>query len=728
MAANKRPKRKRAGSKALVVTRQIFGHLARIFVTLFLVGVITGCVVVTAITIYVMNFMETDEPINLDNVSMAETTIFYANDENGVQTEVYRMAADENRIEVTIDQIPQCLIDAYVCTEDKRFYEHDGVDWIRTVRVTVNALLRGGSQGGSTITQQLVKNITKDDDVTPVRKIREIFRAIQLERQYTKDEILEKYLNIIFLGGRNRGVEAASQAYFGCHVWELTTPQAASLAGMTRSPNSWRPDLHPEKNKDRRNYALRCMYEQGKLTEEEYKKYCAEPVVTVDSSQVTPDPSTTQTAQGVTSYYTDAVIEEVIADLMEANNWSREYASDRLRQGGYRIYMNVDAKLQKIVEEKFLDWQTFSPNELSPNANDETPEAAFVIMDYEGKVLALVGGKGEKTQSRSFNRATMAARSPGSAIKPIAVYAPALEYDLINWSTVLVDSPVMKNNNNDWPKNFSGKYEGDVTVVYALRKSLNTIPVKLIQQLTPERSVEFMEKKFGITTLVKSGSVNDCVPALTLGSMSKGIYLEEITAAYAPFGNGGLYYKPATYSRIEDTNGNVVYDNTSTKNRALSEDTASIMNRLLRQVVVGESGTGRRANMGDMDVVGKTGTSQDYYDRAFVGMTPYYIGGFWTGYDTPAELPESRLYSPDTVWKTIMTEVHEGLEPKQFELSDDVVSMEFCVESGLAVTSRCTKTETGYYKKNALPGPCDMPHEATDEEGGDSPENAAAVQ
>lgn len=728
MAANKRPKRKRTGSKALVVTRQLFGHLARIFVTLFLVGVITGCVVVTAITIYVMNFMETDEPINLDNVSMAETTIFYANDENGVQTEVYRMAADENRIEVTIDQIPQCLIDAYVCTEDKRFYEHDGVDWIRTVRVTVNALLRGGSQGGSTITQQLVKNITKDDDVTPVRKIREIFRAIQLERQYTKDEILEKYLNIIFLGGRNRGVEAASQAYFGCHVWELTTPQAASLAGMTRSPNSWRPDLYPEKNKDRRNYALRCMYEQGKLTEEEYKKYCAEPVVTVDSSQVTPDPSTTQTAQGVTSYYTDAVIEEVIADLMEANNWSREYASDRLRQGGYRIYMNVDAKLQKIVEEKFLDWQTFSPNELSPNANDETPEAAFVIMDYEGKVLALVGGKGEKTQSRSFNRATMAARSPGSAIKPIAVYAPALEYDLINWSTVLVDSPVMKNNGNDWPKNFSGKYEGDVTVVYALRKSLNTIPVKLIQQLTPERSVEFMEKKFGITTLVKSGSVNDCVPALTLGSMSKGIYLEEITAAYAPFGNGGLYYKPATYSRIEDTNGNVVYDNTSTKNRALSEDTASIMNRLLRQVVVGESGTGRRANMGDMDVVGKTGTSQDYYDRAFVGMTPYYIGGFWTGYDTPAELPESRLYSPDTVWKTIMTEAHEGLEPKQFELSDDVVSMEFCVESGLAVTSRCTKTETGYYKKNALPGPCDMPHEATDEESGDGPENAAAVQ
>lgn len=728
MAANKRPKRKRAGSKALVVTRQIFGHLARIFVTLFLVGVITGCVVVTAITIYVMNFMETDEPINLDNVSMAETTIFYANDENGVQTEVYRMAADENRIEVTIDQIPQCLINAYVCTEDKRFYEHDGVDWIRTVRVTVNALLRGGSQGGSTITQQLVKNITKDDDVTPVRKIREIFRAIQLERQYTKDEILEKYLNIIFLGGRNRGVEAASQAYFGCHVWELTTPQAASLAGMTRSPNSWRPDLYPEKNKDRRNYALRCMYEQGKLTEEEYKKYCAEPVVTVDSSQVTPDPSTTQTAQGVTSYYTDAVIEEVIADLMEANNWSREYASDRLRQGGYRIYMNVDAKLQKIVEEKFLDWQTFSPNELSPNANDETPEAAFVIMDYEGKVLALVGGKGEKTQSRSFNRATMAARSPGSAIKPIAVYAPALEYDLINWSTVLVDSPVMKNNGNDWPKNFSGKYEGDVTVVYALRKSLNTIPVKLIQQLTPERSVEFMEKKFGITTLVKSGSVNDCVPALTLGSMSKGIYLEEITAAYAPFGNGGLYYKPATYSRIEDTNGNVVYDNTSTKNRALSEDTASIMNRLLRQVVVGESGTGRRANMGDMDVVGKTGTSQDYYDRAFVGMTPYYIGGFWTGYDTPAELPESRLYSPDTVWKTIMTEAHEGLEPKQFELSDDVVSMEFCVESGLAVTSRCTKTETGYYKKNALPGPCDMPHEATAEESGDGPENAAAVQ
>ncbi len=435
--------------------------------------------------------METDEPINLDNVSLAETTIFYANDENGVQTEVYRMAADENRIEVPLDKIPQHVIDAFVCTEDRRFFEHDGVDWIRTVRVTIGALLEGGSQGGSTITQQLIKNVTKDDDVTPVRKIREIFRAIQLERQYTKNEILEKYLNIIFLGGRNRGVEAASQAYFGCHVWELTVPQAASLAGMTKSPNNRRPDLHPEENKIRRDYTLKWMLDEGKITEAEYEKYCAEPVVTVDSSAA-PD------AQGVTSYYTDAVIEEVISDLMQENSWSREYATDRLRQGGYRIYMNVDARLQKIVEEKFLDWQTFSPKELSPNANDEIPEAAFVLMDYQGNVRALVGGKGEKTQSRSFNRATMAARSPGSAIKPIAVYAPALEYDIINWSSVLVDSPVMKNNGKDWPKNFSGKYEGDVSVVYALRKSLNTIPVKLIQLLTPERSVEFLEKKFGI--------------------------------------------------------------------------------------------------------------------------------------------------------------------------------------------------------------------------------------
>lgn len=735
MAVKKRTKRKHTGSKAWVITRQIFSHIVRIFVTLFLVGVITGCVVVTAITIYVMNFMETDNPINLDNVSLAQTTIFYANDENGVQTEVYRMAADENHIEVTIDQIPQYVIDAFVCTEDKRFYEHDGVDWIRTIRVTISALLEGGSQGGSTITQQLIKNVTKDDDVTPVRKIREIFRAIQLEREYTKDEILEKYLNIIFLGGRNRGVEAAAQDYFGCHVWELTVPQAASLAGMTRSPNSWRPDLYPEENMERRNYSLKCMYEQGKLTEEEYEKYCAEPVVTVDDSdQEDTNDTTVQTAEGITSYYTDAVIEEVIADLMEENDWSRDYATSRLQQGGYRIYMNVDTKLQKIVEEKFLDWQTFSPNQLPPNENDEIPQAAFVIMDYEGRVLALVGGKDEKTQSRCFNRATQAKRSPGSAIKPLAVYAPALEYNYIDWSTVLLDEPVMEVNGKDWPKNFSGKYEGDVTVVYALRKSLNTIPVLLINQITPQKSVEFMEKKFGITTLVKSGSVNDYGPSLALGSMSEGIYLEELTAAYAPFGNGGLYYKPATYSRIEDANGNLVYDNTSTKNRAISEDTASVMNRLLRQVIIGSSGTGYRANMGDMEVIGKTGTSQDYYDRTFVGMTPYYIGGFWTGYDTPAVLPESQLYAPDAVWKTIMSEVHEGLEAKQFELSDEVVAMEFCVESGLAVTSRCTETETGYYKKSALPGPCDMPHEGDDEEsssstteGGSSPLDAPVV-
>ena len=720
MPAKSTTRKRKKGAPFWTAVQNVMGHIGRLFVTLFLIGVITGCVVVTAVTIYVMNFMETDAGIDLDNVSMAQTTIFYAADTNGEMEEVYRMSADENHIEVTLDQIPQYVQDAFVCTEDKRFYEHSGVDWFRTISVTAQYLLKMGDQGGSTITQQVVKNLTLDDDVTPVRKIREIFRAIQLEKEYSKDEILETYLNVIFMGGNNRGVEAASQAYFGCHVWELTVPQAASLAAMTRAPNNYRPDLYPEKNKVRRDeYTLKVMLEEGKITQAEYEEYVNTPVVAVDNSDSgTDEGQSGQSAQGVTSYYTDAVIEEVIADLMEQNDWTREYATDRLKRGGYRIYMNVNPTYQQILEEKFLDWQTFSPNQLSENGNGELPQAAFVLMDYEGRVLALVGGKGEKTQSRGFNRATQAGRSPGSAIKPIAVYAPALEYDLINWSTVLVDSPVMQLNGKNYPSNFSGQYEGEVTVVYALRKSLNTIPMKIIQTLTTERSVDFMENKVGITTLLKDGS--DYGPSLSLGSVTNGIYLDELTAAYAPFGNGGYYYEPATYSRIEDANGNIIYDNTSAQNRAISEDTAAIMNRLLRQVVIGDQGTGHRAAMGNMEVIGKTGTSQDYHDRLFVGLTPYYIGGFWTGYDTPAELPESQLYAPDKVWNTVMTDIHEGLEAKSFELSGDVVAIEFCTESGMAVGPNCTKTETGYYKKNAKPEICDYPHGGTTEEPSDT--------
>ena len=720
MPAKNTTRKRKKGAPFWTAVQNVMGHIGRLFVTLFLIGVITGCVVVTAVTIYVMNFMETDAGIDLDNVSMAQTTIFYAADTNGEMEEVYRMSADENHIEVTLDQIPQYVQDAFVCTEDKRFYEHSGVDWFRTISVTAQYLLKMGDQGGSTITQQVVKNLTLDDDVTPVRKIREIFRAIQLEKEYSKDEILETYLNVIFMGGNNRGVEAASQAYFGCHVWELTVPQAASLAAMTRAPNNYRPDLYPEKNKVRRDeYTLKVMLEEGKITQAEYEEYVNTPVVAVDNSDSgTDEGQSGQSAQGVTSYYTDAVIEEVIADLMEQNDWTREYATDRLKRGGYRIYMNVNPTYQQILEEKFLDWQTFSPNQLSENGNGELPQAAFVLMDYEGRVLALVGGKGEKTQSRGFNRATQAGRSPGSAIKPIAVYAPALEYDLINWSTVLVDSPVMQLNGKNYPSNFSGQYEGEVTVVYALRKSLNTIPMKIIQTLTTERSVDFMENKVGITTLLKDGS--DYGPSLSLGSVTNGIYLDELTAAYAPFGNGGYYYEPATYSRIEDANGNIIYDNTSAQNRAISEDTAAIMNRLLRQVVIGDQGTGHRAAMGNMEVIGKTGTSQDYHDRLFVGLTPYYIGGFWTGYDTPAELPESQLYAPDKVWNTVMTDIHEGLEAKSFELSGDVVAIEFCTESGMAVGPNCTKTETGYYKKNAKPEICDYPHGADTEESSGS--------
>lgn len=709
--------KKRGTSRALRIVKFGAGQLVRLLVTVFLICVITGCIVVTSMTIYVMNFMETDNNVNLDNINLSFTTMFYANDENGQPEEVYRMSGDQNRIEVSSDEIADVLKKAYVATEDKRFYDHEGVDWIRTVRVSIARIFEGGSQGGSTITQQLVKNVTKDDDVTPVRKLREIFRALELERNYTKDEILTSYLNIIFLGGNIYGVEAASQYYFGCSAIDLTVPQAAVLAGIATAPNYYRPDLHPDRCLVRRDYALECMKESGYITEAEYEQYLAEPIVTVDRSNSSSEGSSSQSSD-ITSYFTDMVIEDVIADLMEQNDWSRDYASYMLRNGGYRIYMTEDQAMQSYLEGKYNDPSTFSQYELQANANGEVPESAFVIMDYEGHVLAVVGGKGEKTQTLSFNRATMAKRPPGSAMKPIAVYGLALEYDMINWSTVLNDGPVMKNNGKDWPSNYEKDYRGNMTVVEALRISRNTIPVKIMQQLTTEKSIDFMEKKLGITTLVKNGSQNDYGLSLAIGSMTDGLYLRELTAAYAPFGNGGVYYSPVSYTRIEDASGNVILDNTPKKIRAFSEDTASIMNRLLRVVV--QSGTGREANIGSMPVVGKTGTTQDYKDMSFVGLTPYYIGGVWTGYDTPAELPYRNMYDTDTIWSNVMGEIHANLEVKDFTLSDNIVQMVYCKESGLAATSACTETDKGYYKSNAKPGLCDAIHGAEDDEGDDT--------
>ena len=766
--SKQRNKVERGTSIGVRVVGRTVGIAVKTLVTLFLIGVITGCIVITAMMIYVMNFMDNDNSVSLDDISLSFTTMFYAQNDEGGWEEIYRLSGDENRIEVSIEDIPMEVQYAFVATEDKRFYDHEGVDWFRTARVTLSSILNAGLDqgGGSTITQQLIKNVTNDDDVTPVRKLREIFRALQLERDYSKDEILESYLNIIFLGGRTYGIEAAAQNYFGCHVWELSVPQAASLAAMTKSPNNKRPDLHPIENLVRRNnYVLPMMYEEGYITEAELQEYLATPVVTVGQTEEEYtevvdymlygdedfDPCITQEqhdellanrividegvsdsddvqtlSSGVSSYYIDTVIRDVIEDLMEENEWTEEYADSQLRSGGYRIYTCVDMEMQDYLEEKFCDWTTFSSSQLSPNENGEIPEAAMVIMDYEGHILALVGGKGEKTATLSFNRATQATRSPGSAIKPLASYGQALEYDMINWSTVLNDSAVMKDENgNDWPKNYERDYRGNMTVVEALRISRNTIPVKILQQLTPERSLDFMRNKLGFTTL----DDRDCSLApLGVGSLTYGVHLDELTAAFATFGNGGYYYEPVVYERIEDTAGNLILDNTSQKSRAFSEDTAYIMNRLLKVVV--DSGTGTGAKLGDMPVVGKTGTTTDYYDMSFVGLSPYYVAGVWTGYDTQAVLPSSKMYDCDTIWGNIMGELHEGLDVIDFTPSDNVVQATYCKTTGLLASSGCS-TATGYFKANALPDYCTGHYTQSDSsesgDGGDSGEGGDDV-
>lgn len=721
MSAKNKKRKTPASKNAQKGVGLFFSTVGKALFTVILVCVITGCIVCTTMLIYVMNFMEIDTDINLDSVTLSNTTIFYAEDEEEGAVEVFRMSGDSKRIEVTIDQIPQYVRDAFIATEDKRFPDHEGVDWLRTISVSIKAVLMGENQGGSTITQQLIKNVSHDDDVTPIRKLREIFRALELERNYSKDEILESYLNIIFLGGQVYGVEAAAQEYFGCHVWELTVPQAASLAGMTRSPNNRRPDLYPEKNKERRDYALKCMWEEGYITESEYLEYINTPVITSDSQSSPSDEDYTveTTNSSISSYYTDAVIEEVIDDFCQKYGWSRSYATQKLKNGGYRIYTNVDLKMQALVEAKYADPATFSSSAFTENSNGEIPESAIVIMDYAGNVRALVGGKGEKTESRIFNRATMSMRSPGSSMKPLSVYALALEYDLINWSTVLADSPAMQINGKDWPSNYENRYYGDTLIVDAVKYSRNTIPVKLMMQLTPEKSVNFLKNKLNLSTIVETGNNNDYTYSLAIGSLTDGIYLDELTAAYAIFGNGGIYYEPTTYSRIENSAGEVIIDNTPKKTRAISEDTASVMNRILWQVV-NNGGTGKEARLSSgLTVVGKTGTTQDYNDLTFVGLNPYYVTGIWTGYDTPSPLPYNNMYQPDDLYKIVWDDIVEqmGLEVCDFTLSENIVQLKYCTVTGLLASSSCTSTGTGYYKTSSKPETCDGYHYTGEEDG-----------
>lgn len=675
----------------------------RILLGILLVCVVVGVVCISVISIYGYSVVHGDPVFNLteEKYSQNQTSFIYGYDKDGNEVEITRLHGEENRIWVDLDNMSEYLPNAFIATEDQRFLKHSGVDWIRTIGVIVKPSNKG--QGGSTITQQLIKNLTDEDDVTVVRKFNEILSALNLEKNYDKNEIIEAYLNTIFLSEGCYGVKTAAEKYFGKDVSDLNVAECACIAAITQYPSRYNPLRNPEKNRQRQLWILEQMLQQGYITEQEYNDAVAYEMVFTNSenyqgSQIT-DSKEGANENKIDSYYVDYVIKTVIDDLQKMG-YTKKKARALLYGGGLKIYTAVDFEVQEAMEDVYENYRKMP---------DETVQGAMVVMNYEGRVLGLVGGTGKYSGDLELNRAFQSERQPGSTIKPISVYGPAFEKSLqddscdIYWSTLTPDKPLKKVKDKWWPTNEGGSFSSkEVTVQHGLSKSLNTISARTLDKIGVDYSFEYITEKFHISTL---DSINDCDYApLATGSLTHGVTVLEMTAAYAAFGNGGEYYKPYCYYKIEDSLGNVLIqtDAQSTKEQALSESTGWLMNKLLQTVMT--SGTGTSYKISGVECFGKTGTTTASKDRWFVGGTPEYVAAVWYGYDMPKEIVYRLSPNPSgTIWKTVMTNIYDekGVNQKTFPEYDGIVKKAYDPSNGLL--ANYSSGVYGWYDKKNMP-------------------------
>jgi len=675
----------------------------RILLGFVLVVAVVFIVCFSVIAIYGYSFVHGDPVFNLteEKYSQNQTSFIYGYDSDGNQVELTRLHGEENRIWVNLDDMSPHLKDAFIAIEDQRFEKHHGVDWIRTIGVIVKPSNSG--QGGSTITQQLIKNLTDEKDVTIVRKFNEILSALNLERNYSKDEIIEAYLNTIYLSEGCYGVKTAAETYFGKDVSDLNIAECASIAAITQFPGKYDPLRKPENNRQRQLRILEEMLSQGFITQEEHDEAVAYEMVFTNSenyqgSQVS-DSESGSNENKIDSYYVDYVVKTVLEDLQKMGYTERK-AKSLLYGGGLKIYTAVDFDVQNALEDVYENYKRMP---------DETVQGAMVVMNYEGRVLGLVGGTGEYSGSLELNRAFQSYRQPGSSIKPLSVYGPAFEKSLnddsvdIYWSTLIDDRPLKEVDGKMWPTNEGGGYSGAKTTIQkGIANSLNTISARTLDMIGVDYAYDYIINRFHISSL----SAADCDYApLATGSLTEGVSVLEMTAAYAAFGNGGAYYQPYCYYKIEDSQGNVLIetDAASTKEQALTESTGWLMNKILQTVMT--SGTGRSYKISGVECFGKTGTTTDSKDRWFVGGTPEYVAAVWYGYDMPKEIVYRLSSNPaGTIWETVMNEIYDvkGKNVTEFPEYDGIVQKSYDSSNGLL--TNYSSGNTGWYDVNNLPG------------------------
>lgn len=695
--------------------------------TLLLLLAIAGAIFMSKVNTYlktdvIPNAESFADSLELDNISLDQTSVIYCTDsETGATVELQKLYATQNRTWVSIDSIPQDMVNAAVAIEDKRFPTHNGVDWVRTISAMGNFATGDSSYGASTITQQLIKNLSKEDDITVNRKVQEIFRALAVEKRYTKNEIMEWYLNTIYLGEGCYGVQSAAEVYFGKDAAELTAAECASIIAITNNPSLYDPYINEENNRERQLIILSEMYAQGYFESEvayeaaknqtlvfhnglydaetfacpscdfegprsEYTKQddayfcpsCGAQNYSVDSSN------------GY-SYFVDTVYRDVVSDLCDTYGYSELAAVQKLLTGGYKIYATIDPKTQALVDQIYEN-----PDNVPNTVSTQQLQSAIVLVDNAtGDIVAMAGGVGEKEGSLTLNRATQSKLPTGSSIKPISVYAPALDAGVITPATAFEDSSFY--DDQEWPQNESRSYSGPTLVWKGVVRSLNTIAVKTLNELGLENSYYFLTQKMGITTLVENleqggKHYTDIAYApLALGELTYGLTVREMTQAYATFPNGGIFREARTYTKVVDPEGTVILDNTQESHTAVGEKANYYVNYMLECAV--NSGTGYPAYLGTVAAAGKTGTSGNNQTRWFAGYTPYYTAVVWCGYDEPEQIILSDSYTNPAVvmWKQVMQPLHENLEYAAFDSYDGVYSYSVCSDCGMLATEACKK-------------------------------------
>lgn len=682
------------------IAGKIFGGIGKTIGTLFLIGALSGLIFVCIFTAYMRNYLMPQVSFSLDSFRLNQTSVIYYEDDRGNYQPLQNLYGDEHRIWASYDEIPTELIYATVAIEDKRFYEHNGVDWFRSATASVNLFLNIKKfYGGSTLTQQLIKNLTNDKEVTVRRKLVEIFRALELERQYSKEEIMEWYLNTIYLGEAAYGVRTAAYTYFGKDVSELDLAECASLIAITNNPSIYDPyisDKTKAKNKERQEFVLKAMLEQGYITENQFNTAIAKELVfTYAESGIEND---VNDDSNYYSYFVDQVIRDVVNDLSEATGYDTEVINQMILGGGYQIYATIDPDVQSAAEEVYENLDNIPKTE---SAYQQLQSGIVIIDNETGDVSAIVGGVGEKSGSLNWSRATQSLLSAGSTIKPIAVYGPALNLGLMTPATVYDDTPYSFGT-AAWPENEDKVYHGLTNVLEAMKHSTNTIAVKALDELTVDYAYSYAVNEMGLDTLVDSyelGGVeytDKSLWSLALGGMVHGVTIRDLTAAYAAVENGGVYREARTYTKVLDSEGNLVLDNTQQGHEALSSKAAYYLTYMMEETV--KDGSGVEAQLDNMAVAGKTGTTEDDKDRWFAGYTPYYTAVVWCGYDQPQEivLTDENIDNPACIlWNKVMTLAHEGKPYATFERPSQFVEAEVCADSGKLCTEWCRNDVRG---------------------------------